>query len=89
MARRRAGGGAPAWLAAVGSRRRCAAVAAVLAVASPWLHRSSWTGLSQRALWVALLCWLFAVAWSLRTAATTHVSGDVSAGSAAIETIDA
>ena len=67
----------------------CAVVATMFATASPWLHRSSWTGLSQRALWVALLCWLFAVLWSLRTAATTHVSGDVSAGSATPETIDA
>ena len=67
----------------------CAVVAAVFATASPWLHRSSWTGLSQRSLWVALLCWLFSVLWSLRTAATTHVSGDVSAGSVAPETIDA
>jgi hypothetical protein len=72
-----------------GAGAACAVVAAVLAFASPWLHRSSWTGLSQRALWVALLCWLFSVLWSLRTATTTHVSGDVSAGSATHETIDA
>jgi hypothetical protein len=67
----------------------CAVVAAALAVVSPWLHRSSWTGLSQRSLWVALLCWLFAVVWSLRSAATTHVSDDVSGVSATAETIDA
>ena len=84
-----AGGGHPACWQPSGAGAVCAVVAAVLATASPWLHRSSWTGLSQRALWVALLCWLFAVLWSLRTAATTHVSGDVSTGSATPETIDA
>lgn len=67
----------------------CAVVAAGLAAASPWLHRSSWTGLSQRSLWVALLCWLVAVVWSLRSAATTHISDDVSGVSASAETIDA
>ena len=67
----------------------CAVAATALAVASPLLHRSSWTGLSQRSLWVALLCWLFAVVWSLRSVAATHVSDDVSAVSATAETIDA
>jgi hypothetical protein len=66
-----------------------AVAAAGLATASPWLHRSSWTGFSQRALWVALVCWLFAVVLSLRPVDTTHVSGGVSAGSATPETIDA
>ena len=80
---------APAGWQPSGTGAVFAVVAAVLAAASPWLHRSSWTGLSQRALWVALLCWLFSVLWSLRTAATTHVSGDVSTGSATPETIDA
>jgi hypothetical protein len=80
---------APAGWQPSGAGAVCAIVAAVFATASPWLHRSSWTGLSQRALWVAVLCWLLSVLWSLRTAATTYVSGDVSAGSATQETIDA
>ena len=65
-----------------------AVVATVLAVASPWLHRSTWTGLSQRALWVALLCWLAAVTWSLRPSTAAHVSEDVRAVPAGAGTID-
>ena len=46
-----------------------AVAAALIGIASPWLHRSRWTGLSQRTLWVALLGWLFAVLWWLRSEA--------------------
>jgi membrane-associated phospholipid phosphatase len=35
-----------------------ALVAAVLGVLSPLLHDTSWTGVSQRLLWLALLAWL-------------------------------
>ena len=67
----------------------CAVAATALAIASPWLHRSSWTGLSQRALWLALLGWLLAVVRSIRASPASHVSGGVSAVSAREETIDA
>jgi hypothetical protein len=38
-----------------------ALVALGLAAISPLLHHTRWTGLSQRLLWVALLCWLIGV----------------------------
>ena len=45
-----------------------AVAATALGVASPLLHRSEWTGTSQRALWLTL------VAWLLVTACTTSGS---------------
>ena len=44
-----------------------AVVAAAIGIASPWLHRSRWTGLSQRTLWIAILGWLFAALWSMHS----------------------
>ncbi|MET0458264.1 MAG: DUF998 domain-containing protein [Ilumatobacteraceae bacterium] len=43
-----------------------ALLAAVLGALSPALHRSSWTGISQRLLWLTLLAWLMVTAWRLR-----------------------
>ncbi len=40
-------------------------LAAVLGALSPLLHHSSWTGMSQRLLWLALLAWLLVTAWQL------------------------
>ena len=63
-------GAALAW--SVGrSRKRdvsaaLAVVAAMLGALSPALHRSSWTGLSQRLLWLTLLAWVMVTAWRLR-----------------------
>jgi hypothetical protein len=43
------------------------AVAAVaLGAASPLLHDTRWTGLTQRSLWVVLLLWLVLVTWRRR-----------------------
>jgi len=42
-----------------------AVAAAVLGALSPALHRSSWTGISQRLLWLTLLTWLLVTAWRL------------------------
>ncbi|MET0909142.1 MAG: DUF998 domain-containing protein [Ilumatobacteraceae bacterium] len=42
-----------------------AVLAAVLGALSPALHRSSWTGISQRLLWLTLLTWLMVTAWRL------------------------
>jgi len=39
-----------------------ALLAAVLGAVSPFLHRSQWTGLSQRMLWLTLLAWLIVIA---------------------------
>lgn len=44
-----------------------AIVAATLGALSPLLHRSSWTGASQRMLWLTLLAWLMVTAWRLTT----------------------
>jgi hypothetical protein len=43
-----------------------AVVAAVFGAVSPALHRSSWTGVSQRLLWLSLLAWLILTAWQVR-----------------------
>lgn len=50
-----------------------AIAAAVLGALSPVLHRSSWTGISQRLLWLTLLTWLLVTAWRL----TPHARPDV------------
>ena len=52
-----------------------AIVAAVLGIVSPVLHRSSWTGVSQRLLWLALLAWLIVTACRLTPTSRTGVSG--------------
>jgi undecaprenyl-diphosphatase len=39
-----------------------AATAVTLGIASPFLHRSAWTGASQRLLWLTLLAWLMLTA---------------------------
>jgi len=56
-----------------------AVLAAVLGAASPFLHRSRWTGLSQRMLWLTLLAWLIMTAWRLPLRRRPHL-GDPSAG---------
>ena len=50
-----------------------AAAAAVLGALSPALHRSSWTGISQRLLWLTLLTWLLVTAWRLTPLARPDV----------------
>jgi hypothetical protein len=61
-------GAAVSWTA-VASRRAVlvvlTAMAVVLGAASPALHRSSWTGLSQRLLWLTLLAWVVVAAFEL------------------------
>jgi hypothetical protein len=61
--------GATVWWTAVGPRRAVplvlAATAVVLGAVSPALHRSRWTGLSQRLLWLTLLAWTVIAAWEL------------------------
>jgi hypothetical protein len=42
-----------------------AASAAGMALLSPFLHDTRWTGLSQRVLWTLLLSWLLWTAWRL------------------------
>ncbi len=42
-----------------------AIMAGVLGALSPLLHRSAWTGASQRLLWLTLLAWLVVTAWRL------------------------
>ena len=53
-------GAAAAWTL-IASRRPAPAVlaraAVLLGAVSPALHRSRWTGLSQRLLWLTLLAW--------------------------------
>ncbi len=49
-------------------------VAALLGIISPVLHRSSWTGVSQRLLWVALIAWLIVTAGRLTPTSRTGVS---------------
>jgi hypothetical membrane protein len=44
-----------------------ALVAAAAALAGPPLHDTPWTGLGQRALWLALMAWLLLTAWQLVT----------------------
>jgi undecaprenyl-diphosphatase len=50
-----------------------AVMAAVLGALSPALHRSSWTGVSQRLLWLTLLAWLMVTAWRLTPSARRDV----------------
>jgi hypothetical protein len=61
-------GAAVVWTA-VGPRRAApvllAAMAVVLGAVSPALHRSRWSGLSQRLLWLTLLGWAVIAAWEL------------------------
>ena len=40
-----------------------AAAAGVLGALSPLLHRTAWTGLSQRLLWLTLVTWVIVTAW--------------------------
>jgi hypothetical protein len=51
--------------------RVLALVALALGAASPALHHSSWTGLSQRLLWATLLGWLIVTTVQLRPATRT------------------
>ena len=44
-----------------------AVLAAVLGVVSPFVHHSSWTGVSQRLLWLVMLTWLISTAMTLRS----------------------
>jgi hypothetical protein len=72
-------GAAVSWTAA-GSRRAIpvvlAAIAALLGAVSPALHRSRWTGLSQRLLWLTLLAWAVVAAWELaHRAAASNEAG--------------
>jgi Protein of unknown function (DUF998) len=54
---------------AVASRRAAPVVLATMGLAlgavSPALHRSRWSGLSQRLLWVTLLAWVIVAAFEL------------------------
>lgn len=45
-----------------------AVAAAVLGALSPALHRSRFTGASQRLLWITLLAWLIITAWRTKPA---------------------
>jgi hypothetical protein len=40
-----------------------ALLAAALALVSPVLHQTTWTGLSQRLLWITVTTWLLRAAW--------------------------
>jgi hypothetical protein len=42
-----------------------AVLGAILGAVSPFLHHSSWTGASQRLLWLTLLLWLILTALHL------------------------
>jgi hypothetical protein len=44
-----------------------AVLGAILGALSPFLHHSSWTGVSQRLLWLTLLAWLLLTALRLPT----------------------
>jgi hypothetical protein len=61
-------GSAVSWTA-FGSRRAAPAVLATVGLAlgavSPALHRSRWSGLSQRLLWLTLLAWVVVAAFEL------------------------
>jgi uncharacterized membrane protein YuzA (DUF378 family) len=61
-------GAAVVWTA-VASRRTAPIVLAAMSLAlgavSPALHRSRWTGLSQRLLWLTLLAWVVVAAFEL------------------------
>lgn len=49
-----------------------AGVAASLALMSPLLHHSRWTGLSQRLLWASLIVWLLRTAWQQTRSGTVR-----------------
>jgi hypothetical protein len=57
-----------------------ALLGAILGALSPFLHHSSWTGVSQRLLWLTLLAWLILTALQLPARSTpvdeeaTHVA---------------
>jgi hypothetical protein len=61
-------GAAVTWTA-VASRRAAPVVLATIGLAlgavSPALHRSRWSGLSQRLLWLTLLAWVIVAAFEL------------------------
>ena len=61
--------GAAVFWTAVTSRRAAPVVLATMGLAlgavSPALHRSRWSGLSQRLLWVTLLAWVIVAAFEL------------------------
>lgn len=61
--------GAAVFWTAVASRRAAPVVLATMGLAlgavSPTLHRSRWTGLSQRLLWLTLLAWVIVAAFEL------------------------
>ena len=51
-----------------------AVLGAGLGAASPALHRSSITGLSQRLLWLTLLMWLIVTSWRAAIGGRRHLS---------------
>jgi hypothetical protein len=61
--------GAAIFWTTVASRRPAPVVLTAMAVAlgavSPALHRTRWTGLSQRLLWLTLLAWVIVAAFEL------------------------
>ena len=61
--------GAAVFWTAVASRRAAPVVLATMGLAlgavSPALHRSRWSGLSQRLLWLTLLAWVIVAAFEL------------------------
>ena len=68
-------GAAVVWTA-IALRRTAPVVLATMCVAlgavSPALHRSRWTGLSQRLLWLTLLTWVVVAALDLYTGRSGH-----------------
>ena len=68
-------GAAVVWTA-IALRRTAPVVLATMCVAlgavSPALHRSRWTGLSQRLLWLTLLTWVVVAAVDLATGRSGH-----------------
>jgi Protein of unknown function (DUF998) len=49
-----------------------AVAATVFGALNPLLHHSSWSGLSQRALWLTLLAWLLVAAWRIQGGSPPH-----------------
>jgi hypothetical protein len=70
--------GASVFWTAVASRRAApvvlTAMALTLGALSPALHRTRWTGLSQRLLWLTLLAWVIVAAFEL-THRVTAIGG--------------
>jgi uncharacterized membrane protein YuzA (DUF378 family) len=61
-------GAAISWTAVASRRAAPVALAAIglaLGAVSPALHRSRWSGLSQRLLWLTLLAWVIVAAFEL------------------------